>query len=190
LLSTQGAQAIRTGTRRRLSVSRSGRGTLSRLRRKYEIAAPSSNPCDRGHRACRLGLRAGCTGRCAGRSAVSGRSLRANYSLPQAPAGGPDCRRAHDQPRLPRAWVADRRPDGGIGRLVVGVVPNPKPTFTENPRLCLGPRRTRLQQPEPRARRRSSRYRRSRRGIEKSGHRWPVCDGRALRRGLCRHTVR
>jgi hypothetical protein len=43
-----------------------------------------------------------------------------NYSLPQAPAGGPDCRRAHDQPRLPGASAADRRADrtGGHNQLV------------------------------------------------------------------------
>lgn len=49
----------------------------------------------------------------------SGQSLE-NYSLPQAPHGGPDCRGAHDQSRLPRARVSDRRPDGGIGGLVAG----------------------------------------------------------------------
>jgi hypothetical protein len=53
----------------------------------------------------------------------------------------------------------------------------------------VGPRRIRLQQPEPRAARRRSRYRRSRRGIEGSGPRRPLRDGRALRRGLRRPTV-
>lgn len=34
-----------------------------------------------------------CAGRRAGRSAASGQSLQPTYSLPQAPASGPDCRR-------------------------------------------------------------------------------------------------
>src|SRR5579872_2488530 len=102
----------------------------------YEIAACSSNTCDHDHCARRLGFREGCTAR----------SLGTNCFLPQAPACGPECRRADDQPRLPWAWVADRDSDGGIRRLVVGVVSNPGLPFEADPCLCVGPRWTRLQQ--------------------------------------------